>query len=287
MSRYLTNTAFAVWLGVATPALADGLSVVIVPPFPTAPTQSLDTSILNDAQLAQFTMTAPLPQDLDTSVAEVVGRQSNISNFGTACGPSMTMNAAIDAMLVVNIFAPCLPYDMIRFEHEGLSFTVPMPMTGELTMLLPALSESADVHAHLSDGTTLSASTDVPDAVNFARVALQWSGADPGELVAKAPKVLDGSVVHLGQSMDADGAVLHVFSSRIDEVTSGGVVRFSMRAPVTSENCAVEHETRVRRRVPGEPVSAYDMTLKGPGCEAVGESLELKNVLQDLKLSRN
>lgn len=284
MSRFLINAAFAVSFGAASPMLADTLPAAITPPFPKAPQTTPHIPQDVEVELTQFKATSLPEQDAPTPVAEIVARQSNISNFGSACGPSLSLTPAIDAMLSVNLYAPCLPYDTIRLEHEGLSFTVPMPMTGELTLLLPALNESAVVKAHLSDGTSLSAVADVPEASKFARVALQWNGLNPGELVAKAPKVLDGAVIHLGQSLDADGSVLHVFSSRIDQQAPSGVVRLSMRAPVTRANCEAGHETHVHRRVPGEPVSDYDLTLKGPGCDAIGESLELKNVLQDLKL---
>ena len=287
MSRILKNAALAAWFGIASPALADGLPAAITPPFPKAPLLSPDVPSGSDVALTRFTTGLIPVQTQQAPIGDIVARQANISNFGSACGPSMSMNTAIDAMLAVRVYAPCLPYDTVRFEHEGLSFTVPMPMTGELTLLLPALSEHAVVQASLSDGTILSASSDVPDARNFARVALQWNGADPGELVAKAPKVLDGSVIHLGQSVDTRGSVLHVFSSRVDTQTPSGVVRLSMLAPVTAANCDTGHEARVRRGVPGEPASTYDLRLKGPGCDAIGESLELKNVLQDLKLSRN
>lgn len=284
MSRILITAAFAVAFGVATPILADGFPAAITPPLPKAPHALPEIPRDVDLELTQFKAPSVPETAPPAPVAEIVARQSNISNFGAACGPSLALTPAIDAMLAVKVYAPCLPYDTIRLEHEGLSFTVPMPMTGELTLLLPALAESAIVKAHLSDGTVLRAEAEVPDADEFARVALQWNGLNPGELVAKAPKVLDGAIIHLGQSIDADGAVLHVFSSRVDQKVPGGVVRLSMRAPVTLENCETGHSAHVHRSIPGEPVADYDLKLKGPGCDAIGESLELKNVLQDLKL---
>lgn len=287
MSRFLTNAALAVWLGVSSPIMADVLPAAVTPPFPKI--SHVTPDIPADAEVP-FTHLKPVAAHLSAPpapIADIVARQANISNFGTACDPSISMDVAIDAMLAIHLQAPCLPYDMVRMEHEGLSFTVPMPMTGELHLLLPALSENAVVRADLSDGTVLSASADVPEAVEFARVALQWKGAAPGELVAKAPKVLDGAVIRLGRSEDADGSELHVFSSRIDARHATGVVRLSLLSPVTAENCETGREARVRRKVPGEPISAYDLKLKGPGCNAVGQSIELKNILQDLKLSQN
>lgn len=287
MSRILKSAALAAWFGIASPTLADGLPAAITPPIPKVSLPTPNIPLDSEFTLTQFTSTPISMPEQQAPVADIVARQANISNFGNACGPSLSMKVSVDAMLAINVYAPCLPYDVVMLEHEGLSFTVPMPMTGELNLLLPALSENAVVQANLSDGTFLSASADVPEALNFARVALQWRGASPGELIAKTPKVLDGSIVRLGTSLGTDGSVLHVFSSRLNAPNATGVVRLSMLTPITAENCDTGHEARVRRGVPGEPTSTYDLMLMGPGCDAIGQSLELKNVLQDLKLSRN
>ncbi|WP_121024229.1 hypothetical protein [Litoreibacter meonggei] len=275
------------WFGIAPPTLADGVPAAITPPLPRASLPSPELPRESEFTLTQFKSAKATFDEPQRAVAGIVARQANISNFGTACGPSLSMTVAPDAMLAVRVSAPCLPYDAIWFEHEELAFTVPMPLTGELAFLLPALDTDAELTATLSDGTVLNARNHVPDARNFARVALQWSGADPGELVAKAPRVLDGKVIHLGQSPDANGAVLQVFSSRISDQTASGVVRLSMRAPVTAANCGSGQVARVRRMVPGEPTSIYGLILNGPGCGAIGQSLQLNNVLQDLKLSGN
>ena len=286
MSRIIRNVVLAAWCGVASPAVAESVVAAITPPLPKMALPSPDIPQGAALNVEAFTPVSMPVHDAMAPVADMVMRQANISNFGSACGPSLSMAVAIDAMLAVRVSAPCIPYDMVRLEHEGLSFTVPMPMTGELDLLLPALTADAVVKVHLSDGTVLSADTEVPDARNYARVALQWDGVDPGALVAKAPKVLDGTLMHLGQSVDAKGSVLHVFSSRMDTQTASGVVRLSVLAPVTASNCKSGHEARVRRGVPGEPAATYDLRLKGLGCDAIGESLELKNVLQDLQLSQ-
>jgi len=279
MSRILKNAVLAAWFGVASPALADGHLAAIEPPVPTA--------VLLTPELPRFT-SVPVPSEKSQDpIADIVARQANISSFGTACGPSMIVNVAQDAMLAVRVLAPCLPYEAVRLAYEDLAFTIAMPMTGELHFLLPALAENAVLKAILSDGTVLKASTSVPDMQNFARVALQWSGADPGELIAIAPKILSSDMVQLGQPIDVDGAVLQVFSSRISDQTASGVIRLSLRAPVTAINCNTGQTARVRRAVPREPVLTYDLILKGSGCGAIGQSLELKNVLQDLKLARN
>ena len=287
MSRIFITAVFTAWFGIAPPTLADGLPAAITPPLPRAPLPSPEFPHDSDVTPRRFTTAVAPFDEQQRAVTDIVARQANISNFGTACGPSLSMTVAPDAMLAVRVMAPCLPYDAIRFEHEELAFTVPMPMTGELVFLLPALNTDAELTAVLSDGIVLNALAHVPDARDFARVALQWSGASPGELVAKAPQVLDDDVIHLGQSLDAGGAVLQVFSSRISDQPSSGVVRLSMRAPVTVANCGSDQVARVRRVVPGEPTSTYDLILKGSGCEAVGQTLELNNVLQDLKLAGN
>lgn len=220
-------------------------------------------------------------------VAEIVARQANISNFGTACDPSITLETAAGAMLDLEVHAPCLPSSMVTVAHTGLSFTLPLSMTGTARIRLPAMTANAQITASLFDGKMLAASASVPQVRNYARVALQWDGPDPGELVSVAPTVLNGEIFRLGTASNAQGKVLHVFSRRMDDVNVSGVVRLSLRSDVTAQNCAKGHATKVHRSVPGEPVAAYDMQIKGPGCDAIGQSLELKNVLQDLRLTQN
>lgn len=287
MSSFFKSAAVAVWFFGIFPTWAETLPAAITPPLPKATLPGPWVPADSALTLTRFSVEPFRPSQEADPIAGIVARQANISNFGTSCGPSLRVHVATDAMLAVQILAPCLPYEAVRLEHEDLTFTAPMSMTGELSFLLPVLNEHATLKAVLADGTVLEASADVPDVRNFARVALQWSGADAGELIAKAPRVLDGTMARLGQSNDADGAVLHVFSRRINDLAVSGVVRLSMRAPVTAANCAKGHAARVRRVVPGEPVSAYDLAIKGLGCGAVGQTLELKNVLQDLKLAGN
>lgn len=287
MSRIFKSAALAVWFGVVSPTLADGIPAAITPPLPMAFLSSPEIPQDSDATLARFAAAPAKFTEKTDPIADIVARQAHISSFGTACGPSLSVKAAPNAMLAVQVVAPCLPYDAVRFEHEDLDFTIPMPLTGKLSFLMPVLEENATLSAILSDGTTLNAVAHVPDTRNYARVALQWRGADPGQLVAKTPRLLKGEVTHLGQSVDANGAVLQVFSSLINDQTASGVVRLSMRTNVTAANCGSDQVARVRRVVPGEPVSDYGLAIKGLGCGAIGQSLELKNVLQDLKLAGN
>lgn len=287
MSSFWKVAVLAALTAISHPAQADGIAAALTPPFPATKLPTPDIlgtpSFIGSLPMPQVSRAA-VPQSF---VADIVARQANISNLGTACAPDVALTTGTGAMLDLKITAPCLPSTIVKVAHSGLSFTMPLSMIGAASVRLPAMEENASVAVTLSDGETLYAETSVPQTRNYARVALQWDGADPGELIAAAPAVLNGEVFHLGQSSDAEGKVLHVFSRRIDDVATSGVVRLSLRSDVTAENCATGHAAKVHRAVPGEPVSAYDLQITGPGCGAVGQSLELKNVLQDLKLSQN
>lgn len=286
MSSFLKNAVMAACFCIPSSSFADGLVAVITPPIPFPSSKTPDFP-LNKQLPAPFKPLSIEVIEETADLIDIVARQANISNFGTACEPSMDVNVLNDAMLDVQIFAPCLPYDTVDFEHESMAFTAPLTMTGELSFTLPALSDRARLKATLSDGTTLSADVFVPDTRHFARVALQWDGKDPGTLIARVPKSLSGKVIQLGESNDRNGKILSVFSSKINNLQASGVVRLSLRAPVTLANCSVGHAARVRQIVSGVVLSSYDITMSGPGCGAVGQILELNNVLQDLKLNQN
>jgi len=285
MSRFQFAAALAAFSAFIPQAQADSFAAALTPPRPALelPTPDISNTPVSVAALPM--PQAIPPQSAQSSVTEIVARQANISNFGTPCAPSIAMDRSAGAMLNLSVNAPCLPSSMVSIDHGGLSFTAPLSMTGELSLRLPAMQTDAQVKATLSDGETLETQAYVPEVAQYARVALQWQGADPGQLVATAPAILEGDLFHLGTSHGADAKVLHVFSRRIDDVTASGVVRLSLHADVTAQNCVTGQAAKVRRAVPGEPVTAYDVAIKGPGCGAIGQTLELKNVLQDLKLT--
>lgn len=285
MSRRLQAAALAAFTAISSHTQADSISAALTPPLPSAP---LPSSRLPDTKVSVPVLPMPLARANDIapiSVADIVARQANISNFGTACGPSLSVRPVESAMLDIEVIAPCQPSSVVTFSHSGLSFTQPLSMTGEARLRVPAMEANASVMAQLSDDTRLTSSAFVQNVDDYARVALQWDGDDPGELVVRAPKVLDGQLFTLGTSAGARDKVLHVFFRRVDDLTTSGIVRLSLRAGITENNCATGHSARVQRVVPGEPVTGYDLHITAPGCDAVGQSLELKNVMQDLKLS--
>ncbi|PTX57787.1 hypothetical protein C8N43_2459 [Litoreibacter ponti] len=280
MNRQLRAAALAAGLLASSQASAEGIVAAIVP---AGPSEHLASPVLPDTvRLPTLPSVAKVAPEASAvvPVAEIVGRQANISNFGTTCGPSLTVLPSENAMLRVEIQAPCEPSQYVDVTHHGLSFTTALSMTGKAEFMLPALTPQAQVSVRLPDGGSLSAMTEVPEVAAFARVALQWEGADPGELVSNAPKVLDGQMYRLGE----EPQVLHIFSRRLGELTRGGIVRLSMRSDITADNCGADQSARVFRAVPGEPETAYDITLRARDCADVGQSLELKNILQDLKL---
>lgn len=287
MSRFLTSAALAVFFVFSGNAHGDTIAAALTPPRINA---ELPTPDLPETQ-ARFealgTPQAKRPAMSKQPIAEIVARQANISNFGTVCTPDMSVSVVPGAILDLTVSAPCLPSSDVSIEHGGLSFTVALSMTGDARLRVPAMDADAQIIATLSDGMSLFAQVYVPRVAKYARVALQWRGVDPGELIASAPSVLEGDLFRLGTS-DTDGSgTLHVFSKLLDDVTASGVIRLSLRSDVTAQNCADGQSAKVRRMIPGEPVTAYDIAIKGPGCGAIGQSLELKNVLQDLKLGAN
>ena len=94
-------------------------------------------------------------------------------------------------------------------------------------------------------------------------------------------------VDNLIAEVSAEPLMAEVYTFPKTAKTRDGVVRLSVEAEVTAYNCETEVTgTTIQRNGIGD-VRPVELTLAMPGCEAIGEFLVLKNLLQDLKIASN
>ena len=223
----------------------------------------------------RFVPTAP-------DIAANIETQSDINAFGFACGPVMSVTSKPGALLDIAISAPCKPDERVTINHAGLSFQVALSLTGAAQVMLPALAEKAVIDTIFEDQTRLTYQATVPDLNEYARFAIGW-GQPHAQLVAQAPRHLPIAAFRLGEG---EGQV-QILSHHIDPEARAGVIRLSIHAQVTPENCNHSQQAHVVEAKPHDQALSYDLELVQPGCGRIGDNLVLKNILPDLKLAAN
>ena len=275
IKRALSGAAFAMMCTMAT---ADTVPLVISPPFPdiSPPARALPA--------LQVTPRLPLAlrDPFEGALIDAVSNQANISAFGFSCDTELAITPAAEAMLEVILSSPCRLDQMVSVSHSGLEFHLRLPMTGKRTFKLPALEAPANVAVRFLNGAEVVAATDPGPLDAFLRVALQVSSEDALSLKAVAAKQLPVVETRLG---DDGGQMVQIISHHIDPDRRRGVIRLALQSKVTAEHCDTPSHAKVVERLPGLPLRQYGISLGAAGCDHVGEILELKNILQDLKLA--
>jgi hypothetical protein len=187
-------------------------------------------------------------------------------------------------MFAVTLDAPCKPYENIVIHYAGLTFDVTTSVTGQAVFDLPAMATSAKLESVFKDGTQRSTLLEAPDLSDYARVAVAWTDALDMRLTANAPTHMPVSFYTLGQE---DRRTVQILSHHQSPEARRAVIRLGVAAPITAQNCGQERHAMVRHLQPDMPPISYELVLAATSCDQVGGNLELKNVLQDLKLAAN
>lgn len=242
------------------------------------------------------------PEDLPTLPNEP---EMNV----TVC--DVTANAVADAgaMVRFDVSAPCLPNERAVVHHNGMMFTAVTDGEGQLTSMIPALSETAVVMVEFTSGEGAVAMANVSSLPFYDRVVLQWSGATGFQLHAREYGAGYGSDGHVwsGAARDVSAAALgqggfvtilgtaNTLLPRMAEVytfPSGtapreGDIALSVEAEVTAENCGQDIEAQaIELSQNGQPRTQY-VTLAVPDCASIGDFLVLNNLVDDLKIAAN
>lgn len=224
-----------------------------------------------------------------------------------ACDIVLTAEPLAAAMVELTLQADCLPNERVTVHHHGMMITDVTGSDGLLRLQVPALAEKSVFIASFSSGDGAVVQTNVPSLEFYDRVALQWSGSlglelhalefgaeyfSDGHVWADASRALDVAARGEGGFMTLLGnpdvlnplmAQIYTFPSEISK--KSGDVSVSVEAEVTLENCGKQVDAQtleVRRQ---GPVRVQDVSLFMPNCNAVGDFLVLKNLLEDLKIA--
>ncbi len=214
-----------------------------------------------------------VPQDVLEAVNTTP--QADVSAFGTACSVTTRVNPAADAMITVQIEAPCLPHSEAQIFDGVLSHFANLSLTGTAQVSIPAMAEIVDLAISIDDKLLLK-TIKVPEFTDFVRVAM--TGSDDVRLAA----TLHGDDMDVYQT---DG--LQVFSVDMRETTKTNLYRMVLRRHITDQNCDQPQDVILHRFMPGKTTRKQALRLNGSNCARSGTILELKNIVPDLKVAVN
>ncbi len=225
-----------------------------------------------------------LPAVQGHQLQAITAQQANISAFGISCDMKLNASAENDATIHVRISAPCDPNQTVVLEYEGLFADITLNMTGMADFQIPALANHNEFLVHFEQHLPERISIETPDLDEYVRVALGWGEEDAPRLSGEAPRHLPFERMTLG---DGSGRVVQVISHHLDPDAQAGVIRLGMNVGVTKNNCGRTQSGSVVQTSPGLTQLRYDLKLAASSCDDVGRNLQLKNILQDLKLASN
>lgn len=223
------------------------------------------------------------------------------------CFVDLAAETRAAAMVALKLSAPCQPNARVVFHHEGMKFTSATDDAGYVQVLVPALAEQAAFLAMMDDGNGAAVEVEVGSLSFYDRSIVQWRGdagvsihalefgadyKDAGHVWAGAPRDAKiaavgegGFVTRLGDT-SIDGAnMADVYTFPTGTAKASGDVQMSVEVEVTELNCGREVTAEVLQvsdAVVSEP-SLLSVTV--PDCDAVGDFLLLKNLVDDLKIA--
>lgn len=226
---------------------------------------------------------------------------------GFSCSIEMTAEATIAAMVNIEIRSACMPGTRVTLHHNGLMITEMTDDQGELFMTMPALTEVAVFIADFGHGLGATATVEVPSLRFYDRAVLQWQGkarlhlhalefgAQFGqeghiwdEHLGSLEKTIHGESGFLSQIGNPD--VTESMQAQVYTFPSGttsrvGDIALEIEAEVTPETCGREIAAQSLQVSEAGVPRVQELQVAMPDCEAVGDFLVLKNVLEDLKVA--
>ena len=224
------------------------------------------------------------------------------------CNAKLTAEPSAGAMVDLFLTAPCLAGERLTIHHGGLRFTEILGDDGSLTLSVPALAEQASFVVAFANGDGAVARTEVDSLPFYDRVAVQWSGETGLQIHARefgadyggeghvwhgAPRDVTavaggqgGFMTRLGNDEVPDPMMVEVYTFPTSASRDEGQVAISLEAEVGETNCDREIAATAYELKGGGQARVQDLTMSLPGCEAIGEFLVLKNLLEDLTIAR-
>ncbi|WP_306110352.1 MULTISPECIES: hypothetical protein [Roseovarius] len=229
-----------------------------------------------------------------------------------ACEGEIEMVARPDAaaMVQLELTAPCHADTQFTLHHNGMMFSAITDLDGTWSMQVPALTQSAVFIAAFDNGEGAVAQADVDMLDYYDRYVVQWQGrsglqihameygANYGEQghvwrdaardVSSAATGEGGFLLRLGDGVIEETTLMaEVYTFPTQNALREGDIQVSLETEINAANCGRDIAAQALIKPGAGEISARDLTMAIPDCDAVGDFLVLKNLYEDLKIARN
>lgn len=225
----------------------------------------------------------------------------------TNCQVVLTASPVVAALVELELAADCDRNSSFVIRHMELTFSGRTDDEGNAKFTAPALSGAATYAVFFRNLEAASVTVDVPDVERYDRAILQWRGRDnlqlhalefgarigePGHIwtasTSSAEQALANSrgfMMRLGAN-DADlpfMAEIYTFPS--DQLSQYGAISLHVGALVTQQNCGRKVDAEAFQTNADNMLVARDLHIPMPPCDALGRSVMMPNMFQDLTLA--
>lgn len=219
------------------------------------------------------------------------------------CTPALDLAAEENAMISLTLVASCHPDERVVLKHAGLALSAKTTLTGALFTDLPALEQSASVEVMFKDGSSVTASLEVPEASTLRRFGVQWQAQDAfqlhgfenGATYGSAGDV-NGANPHLpAAGLPTRGGFLSILGDSTTEVPLLAEVYTYPADPAAQPEVVIEAavtQTTCGREMLGETIASTggmvtkaDLTVAMPDCDAIGDYLVLNNLVPEMNIA--
>lgn len=262
-----------------------------------------------DEAMAPVDLSVPPMQLAALDVAPVASLPREEAAPAFACDYAMTATPAAAAMVTLEVSVPCMPNERFTMHHNGMLFTDATDAAGKRTLTVPALSEKPVFILAFASGEGAVASAEVTSFEYYDRVVVQWKGHGGLQVhaleygsdyqgaghvwygaardVSDAASGAGGFLTRLGAADMAEAQIAEVYSFPTGLAARDGEVDLSVEVEITTENCGRHIEAQSIQISGGGQPRVQNLALTIPDCDAVGDFLVLKNMLNDLKIAHN
>lgn len=219
------------------------------------------------------------------------------------CEQELNVTPLAAAMVRLELSAHCLANERFTLHHNGLMVTAITDDEGRSELIVPALSAEPVFIVAFMNGEGAVATAKVPEFTQYDRVVVQWKGqsglqlhareggadyGSDGHVWAEAPRDMTtgagGFLVRLGDARAAEPLMADVYSYPTG-TNPDAQVTLSVEAQVTQANCMKDVEAQTLEFPVNGKTRSQDLILSIPDCDAAGDFLVLKNLLNDLKVA--
>lgn len=273
---------------------SDRLAALPIPPQDMTPKAELPTEPVI-LLVSKDMPVGALPQEEDTPLLN--------------CDAELKATPAAAAMVDLTLSAPCLTGERVTIHHNGLKFTEIVGDDGALHLTVPALVEQAMFVVAFTNGDGAVARTEVSSLAFYDRVAVQWTGDSGLQLHAREygadygtdghvwwghPRditaIVDGQggfMTRLGNAALPEASMVEVYTFPSGTSQTEGSIVISLEAEVTETNCSNPVAAKTFEILDSGELRVQEISMSLPDCDATGEFLVLKNLLEDLTIALN